>query len=64
MFNFFKGNGKNKELDEIIRRVEMNVSNNYKDAAQSGLKEFEEKLKELEAAGKIGSRQNKLIDKE
>ncbi len=33
-----------KELDDIIRRLEMNMSNNYKDNAQSNLKELEEKM--------------------
>lgn len=31
-----------KDMDEVIKRLEMNMSNNYKDAAQSNLKEFEE----------------------
>ena len=30
-----------RELDAIIRRIEMNMSNNYKDAAQENLKDFE-----------------------
>ena len=30
-----------KELDDIIRRLEMNMSNNYKDNAQDDLKELE-----------------------
>ena len=40
-----------KELDSIIRTIDMNMSNNYKDAAQVGLKEFElamERLKEMD----------------
>ena len=39
-----------KELDKIIQRIDMNMSNNYKDAAQVGLKEFElamDRLKEM-----------------
>ncbi len=39
-----------KELDSIMQRIDMNMSNNYKDAAQVGLKEFElamGKLKEM-----------------
>ena len=31
-----------KDMDEAIKRLEMNMSNNYKDAAQSHFKEFEE----------------------
>ena len=40
-----------KELDKIIQRIDMNMSNNYKDAAQVGLKEFElamDRLKEMD----------------
>lgn len=53
MFHFLNGPRKNKQLDAIIQRIEMNVSNNYKDAAQSGLKDLEAELKRLEDAGKI-----------
>ena len=31
-----------KELDAIISRIEMNMANNYKDNAQSDLRELEE----------------------
>ena len=30
-----------KELDSIIQKIDINMSNNYKDAAQVGLKELE-----------------------
>ncbi|MBP3477517.1 MAG: hypothetical protein J6K48_14565 [Lachnospiraceae bacterium] len=63
MFGFLHGAGKNKQLDEIIQRVEMNVSNNYKDAAQDGLKEFEEVLQRLEAAGKIKEKQKQYYER-
>lgn len=53
MFEFLKGKKKNKELEEIIQHLQMNLSNNYKDAAQLNLKEFETALKQLEASGKI-----------
>ena len=33
-----------KELDWIIQRLEMNMSNNYKDNAQDNLKELEETM--------------------
>ena len=42
-----------KQLDEIIEHIEMNMSNNYKDAAQQDLKEFGELLKEMQEMGKI-----------
>ena len=59
MFGFIKDLGKNnKQLDEIIQRIEMNMSNNYKDAAQENLRELERVLGELEASGKIGEKQH------
>ncbi len=42
-----------KLMDEVIKRLEMNKSNNYKDAAQSNLKEFEELYKRLVDEGKL-----------
>ena len=57
MFDFLKGFGKNKQLDELIQRIQMNVSNNYKDAAQMNLKEFEGMLTALEEAGKLNGKQ-------
>ena len=53
MFHIFKEFGKNKQLDVMLQSIEMNVSNNYKDAAQSGLKDFETELRRLEDAGGI-----------
>lgn len=44
MFGFLKDNKKKKELDAIVLRVEANMANNYKDAAQEALKELEERL--------------------
>ena len=41
-----------KELDSIIQRLNMNMSNNYKDAAQMNYKEL---LEAFEAADKAGS---------
>lgn len=57
MFKFIKGLGKNKQLDILIQRMEMNVSNNYKDAAQANLKEYESTLKQLEVTNKISGKQ-------
>ena len=42
-----------KELDAIIQRLEMNVSNNYKDNAQDDLKELENTLGSLKESGGI-----------
>lgn len=57
MFNFFKDKAVNKQLDIIIQRIEMNVSNNYKDAAQLNLKELESEMKKLEDAGRLNLKQ-------
>ena len=45
-----------KELDSIIQRLEMNMSNNYKDNAQENLKEFEINLNELRYSEKINDK--------
>lgn len=47
------GPGRNKQLNEKIQRIEMNCANNYKDAAQMNLREYEEMLTELKACGKV-----------
>ncbi len=39
-----------KELDNIIRRLEMNMSNNYKDNAQDNLKELEASLNAIKSS--------------
>lgn len=44
MLGFIKNNKEKKELDAIILRIEANMANNYKDAAQEALKELESKL--------------------
>lgn len=54
MFNFLKKNKASKQLDAIVKRIQMNLSNNYKDAAQLNLKEFEEMLERLEQEGMLG----------
>lgn len=57
MFGFFNKPGKNKQLDGIIQKIEMNMSNNYKDAAQTNLKELEEALQELTESGRLSDKQ-------
>lgn len=47
MFRFLKKENAAKELDRMIADINMNMQNNYKDAAQDGLREFEEKLSEM-----------------
>lgn len=43
MFSIFKSQ-EEYQLDAILQRIESNMSNNYKDAAQEALRDFEEKL--------------------
>lgn len=42
-----------KELDIIIQRLQMNMSNNYKDNAQDNLKELEEAYSRLKEEGAL-----------
>lgn len=42
-----------KDLDAIILKIQMNMSNNYKDAAQENLKDLELALEAYEGEGKI-----------
>ncbi len=56
MFRMLQKLGKNKyckQLDEVIQRIEMNMSNNYKDAAQENLKELEKLLEQVYEDAKI-----------
>lgn len=62
MFGWFQRVGKNKYLDAIIQKIEMDASNNYKDAAQTGLRELEKTLRELEASGKVGGKQKEYYE--
>ena len=45
--------GNEKMLDSVIQRLEMNLSNNYKDNAQDNLKEFDEMLSSMRASGSL-----------
>lgn len=53
----FGGVKKNEQLEHLMERIQNNVANNYKDAAQEYLKEYEETLKELTEAGKLKENQ-------
>ena len=48
--------GKNKELEEILFRLEANLSNNYKDNARDNLIELENKFNELKESGKLSEK--------
>lgn len=47
-----------RKLDDIIQRLEMNMANNYKDNAQSNLKELEASINRLRSEG--GLKESKL----
>ena len=55
-----------KELDIIIQRLEMNMSNNYKDNAQDNLKELEAAVDAIRESGglkqKVLSKYEILLD--
>lgn len=56
-----------KQLDEKIKRIQNNFENNYKDAAQMNLKEFEAMLTEASKEGKLKEKrltfyENKLTE--
>lgn len=54
---FKKKTGGVRELDEKLQRIQMNFENNYKDAAQLNLKEFDARLNELWEKGKLSETQ-------
>lgn len=56
---FFWGKKANvtAQLDEKLERIQMNFENNYKDAAQLNLKEFETLFEEFSMAGKLSEKQ-------
>lgn len=57
MFGFLKKAKSAKELDRIIAEITMNMQNNYKDAAQSALKELEQRFNEMAEAGELSAAQ-------
>ena len=57
MFEFLKKYKKNKELEAIIARIDSNVANNYKDAAQDALKALEKRLTEMTADKTLSDKQ-------
>lgn len=57
MFGFLKKSKAAKELDRIIAEIDTNMQNNYKDAAQAALREFEEKLHSMIENGELSDGQ-------
>lgn len=62
MFGFFKGIQDNKELESIKAKIDSNVANNYKDAAQEALKHYEKRLGELVTEGKLHEKQKRRYE--
>ncbi len=59
---FFKSETE-KQLDQKISRIQNNFENNYKDAAQLNLKEFEALLAEVKNAGKLKEKRISYYEK-
>ena len=57
MFGFIKNIGKNKQLEAAIDKLQMNMSNNYKDAAQEDYKELVELYRKLEERNALPDKQ-------
>ncbi len=57
-------NGYEKDLDDKMERVRINMSNNYKDAAQSDLVKLEQTLEEYIATGKLKEKSQKFYQEQ
>ena len=57
MLQLFKNIGKNKELEAAVARLQMKMSNNYKDAAQADYKELMELYEKLSGKGGLTDKQ-------
>ncbi|MBR4964881.1 MAG: hypothetical protein IKY53_00120 [Lachnospiraceae bacterium] len=62
MFSFFKRMGKNTELEELIRKLQSNCENNYKDAAQENLKKLEERYAAMCETQALSEKQIRYYD--
>lgn len=51
------GNKKNLKLEDIIAKLESNMANNYKDAAQANFKDLENVYGELVSSGELNEKQ-------
>lgn len=56
MFSFLQSKTQS-ELEQIVTRLHLNASNNYRDATKEDLAELEKRFGELEAAGKLNEKQ-------
>jgi len=53
-----------KELDAIIAKINMNMSNNYKDNAQANLRDFEVTLKQFQDEGRLKAKEQKFYEEQ
>lgn len=58
------GRRKITELDNLLESVQMNSSNNYKDAAKADYELFWKRLKELRESGKISEKTYLFYERE
>ncbi|MBO4653043.1 MAG: hypothetical protein J5649_06985 [Lachnospiraceae bacterium] len=56
MFSFFKKET-HSELEQILTRLHLNASNNYRDATKEDLEELKKRYAELMDAGKLNEKQ-------
>ncbi len=54
---FDRFTGKNAELEQLLFKVESNIANNYKDAAQEAFVTFEERCAALDQEGRLNEKQ-------
>ncbi|MCR5389925.1 MAG: hypothetical protein K6E77_04170 [Lachnospiraceae bacterium] len=57
MFGLFKNLGKNSELENAVLKLKLNMSNNYKDAAQDDFRNLEAVFNRLIEQGKLNEKQ-------
>ena len=56
MFGLVK---KNKDIEQLLRILEMDATNNYKDAVQEDIKRIETEIASQESIGKLNDNQKK-----
>lgn len=57
MWGIFHRVKKHKELEHLLERIDSNMANNYKDAAQEYMKEYVQKFAQLKEAGQLNEEQ-------
>lgn len=52
-----------RDLDKIIERIDMNMSNNYKDAAQEDFAELEQMFEQLVTEKKLSDKEQEIYSR-